>query len=128
MNPNIDGLSDVGSEIVDLGGGFIIKYEVTELNPNARASTKTATKTATCVYEGKTIAVVKITGSFSYTGSNSTCTSVSATYTTYDGWSVSNKSTYRSGNTGTTTAKISKGKEYINFVLSIKCSTTGVIS
>lgn len=115
-------------EVVDLGDGMTIEYEITELPSVARASTKTAAKTATCKADGIVVATVKLTATFSYTGSSATCTSASATYTTYSGWSASNKSTTRSGRTATTSAKISKGLDHAYITTTMSCSNTGVIS
>lgn len=115
-------------EVVDLGNGMTIEYEITELPSIARASTKTAAKTATCKLDGVKIATVKLTATFSYTGSSATCTSASATYTTYDGWNATNKSTTRSGNTATTSAYVYKGIKHTTLTTTMKCSATGVIS
>lgn len=121
--------SNESVEVVDLGDGITIEYEITETPSIARASTKTATKTATCKKDGVKIAVVKLTATFSYTGSSATCTSASATYTTYNGWSASNKSTTRSGNTATTSAYLSKMiVNHATLTTSMSCSKTGVIS
>lgn len=124
-NPDI---SRKNIEVVDLGNGMTIEYEITELPSVARASTKTAAKTATCKADGIVVATVKLTATFSYTGSSATCTSASATYTTYSGWSASNKSTTRSGRTATTSAKISKGIDHAYITTTMSCSNTGVIS
>ncbi len=124
-NPDI---SRKNIEVVDLGNGMTIEYEITELPSVARASTKTAAKTATCKADGIVVATVKLTATFSYTGSSATCTSASATYTTYSGWSASNKSTTRSGRTATTSAKISKGLDHAYITTTMSCSNTGVIS
>lgn len=115
-------------EVVDLGNGMTIEYEVTELPSVARASTKTAAKTATCKIDGIKIATVKLTATFSYTGSSATCTSASATYTMYEGWSATNKSTTRSGRTATTSAYLYKGKRHATLTTTMSCSNTGVIS
>lgn len=116
-------------EVVDLGDGITIEYEITETPSMARASTKTATKTATCKADGVKIATIKLTATFSYTGSSATCTSASATYTTYNGWRASNKSTTRSGNTATAKAKFSKGiRDHGYVTTTMSCSKTGVIS
>lgn len=115
-------------EIVDLGNGMTIEYEVTELPSIARASTKTAAKTATCKVNGVKVATIKLTATFSYTGSSATCTSASATYTMYDGWSASNKSTTRSGRTATTSAYLSKWPLHATPTTTMSCSNTGVIS
>ncbi len=115
-------------EVVDLGDGMTIEYEVTELPSIARASTKTAAKTATCKIDGVTIATVKLTATFSYTGSSATCTSASATYTMYQGWSARDKSTTRSGRTATTSAYFYNGKRHTTLTTTMSCSNTGVIS
>ncbi len=115
-------------EVVDLGDGMTIEYEITELPSVARASTITAAKTATCKIDGVTIATVKLTATFSYTGSSATCTSASATYTMSSGWSARDKSTTRSGRTATTSAYIYKGIRHATLTTTMSCSNTGVIS
>lgn len=116
------------TEIVDLGNGYIIEYEITEINPNARASTKTVEKTATCkTAAGVVIAIIKLTGTFSYTGSSATCTKASSSYTMYQGWTYSNRSTTCSGNTAKTSARLSKDF-YVDAVVTLTCSNTGVVS
>lgn len=129
-NANISGShpSDKNAEIIDLGDGLTIEYTITESNPNARASTRTATKTANCKRDGITIATIKLTATFSYTGSSATCTSASSSYTMYDGWSYSNRTTTRSGNTATTSAKLSKWLDHANVTITMTCSNSGVIS
>lgn len=120
--------SNASIETVDLGDGITIEYEITETPSMARASTKTATKTATCKADGVKIATIKLTATFSYTGSSATCTSASATYSMYNGWSAINKSTTRSGNTATTSAYFSKFPSHANMSVTMSCSKTGVIS
>ena len=119
----------VKTETVNLGNGIIVKYETKEFASNARANTRTAVKTADFeTPEGKVITTVKLTASFSYNGSSATCTSANASYFMYDGWMYSNKSTTRSGNSATTTAKVSKGRDYFNVNVTMSCSPTGSIS
>lgn len=125
VNPDA---SSKSVEVVDLGNGMTIEYEITELPSIARASTKTAAKTATCKVDGVIIATVKLTATFSYTGSSATCTSASATYTMSNGWSATNKSTTRSGNTATTSAYLYKWPDHTTLTTTMKCSATGVIS
>lgn len=116
------------TEIVDLGDGYTVEYEITEINPNARASTKTYTKTATCkTADGVVIAIIKLTGTFSYTGSSATCTRASSSYNMYQGWTYSNRSTTCSGNTAKTSARLSKDF-YVDVNVVLTCSNTGVIS
>lgn len=116
------------TEIVDLGDGYTIEYEITEINPNARASTKTVEKTGTCkTADGVVIAIIKLTGTFSYTGSSATCTRASSSYSMYHGWTYSNRSTTCSGNTAKTSARLSKDF-YVDAVVTLTCSNTGVVS
>lgn len=123
INPSYE-----STDIIDLGDGFTIEYEITESIPMTRANAKTATKTATYRFDGNVIATIKLTASFSYTGSSATCTSASSTYSMAKGWSYSNRTTSRSGNTATTSAKLIKGLNYANISTTLKCSNTGVIS
>lgn len=115
------------TEIVDLGDGYTVEYEITEINPNARASTKTVEKTANFKRDGVIVATIVLTASFSYTGSSATCTSAYAGYSVYQGWDYSNRSTTRSGNTAKTTARFFKDI-YFDAVVTLTCSNTGVVS
>jgi len=115
------------TDSTELENDFILKYETTEILTHARTATKTAVRTAACEYKGKTIAVIKLTAAFSYTGSSALCTNASAFYTAYDGWTFSDESTRRSGKTAAASAKISKGKEFVNVSVSMKCKKSGTI-
>ncbi len=115
--------------IVDLGNGLIVEYSISESTPNARANTKTATKTATCkLKDGTVVATIKLTATFSYTGSSATCTSASSNYSLTQGWSYSDRITTRSGNTATTSAKFGKGFSSATITVTMTCSNSGVIS
>lgn len=115
------------AEIVDLGDGYTVEYELTEVNPQARASTKTVEKTANFKREGVVVATIVLTASFSYMGSSATCTSASSSYSMYHGWTYSNRSTTKSGNTAKTSARISN-VYYADVEVTLTCSNTGVIS
>lgn len=115
------------TEIVDLGDGYTVEYEITEINPNARASTKTVEKTANFKRDGVIVATIVLTASFSYTDSSATCTSAYAGYSMYHGWDYSNRSTTRSGNTAKTSARISN-VYYADVEVTLTCSNTGVVS
>ena len=116
-------------EIINLEDELIIEYSITESNPNARASTKTATKTATCkLKDGTVVATIKLTATFSYTGSSATCTSASSSYSLTPGWSYSDRTTTRSGNKATTSAKFSKGFSSATITVTMTCSNSGEIS
>lgn len=114
--------------VIDMGDGLTIEYEICEVTSNARTSTKTATKTATCKEDGKVIATIKLTASFSYTGSSATCTSASSSYSMAAGWSYTNRTTTRSGNRATTSAKLLNNCDYANVSVTMTCSSTGVVS
>ena len=63
---------------------FIEELVVQEI---ARSSTKSVTKTKTVQKDGATIAVIKLTAVFSYTGSSVGVISKQVSdYATYDGW------------------------------------------
>lgn len=115
------------TEIVDLGDGYTVEYEITEINPQARASSKTVEKTANFKRDGVVVATIVLTASFSYTGSSATCTSASSNYTMYHGWTYSNRSTTKSGNTAKTSARISN-VYYADVEVTLTCSNTGVVS
>ena len=108
--------------------GITVEHELTVLPSNARSNSKTATKTSTYKADGKVIATIKLSADFTYTGSSATCTRASSSYSMSDGWSYSNRTTTRSGNTATTSAKISKYNEYFNANVTITCSGSGDIS
>lgn len=116
------------SETTDLGNGLIIKYKTTEITSNARATVQKAVKTADCEFEGKIIATLKLTATFSYTGSSATCTSASVSSITYDGWICSDKKVTRSGNSAIATATVSKGSHKFNIKVTMSCSPSGSIS
>lgn len=120
--------SSKNTEIIDLGDEITVEYEITESIPMARASTKTAVKTATFKENGKVIATIKLTATFSYTGSSATCTSASSSYSMTSSWSYQNRTTTRSGNTATTSAKLINGRVYANASVTLTCSKTGVLS
>lgn len=115
--------------------GSYLVTTITEEANNSRATTKTASKTATYKNsDGDILWTYKVTGTFSYTGSSSTCTAVSDSYTiSNDNWHMDSHSTSRSGNTaygtvtmkrkflGITTSTVSKD-------LTLTCSATGVLS
>lgn len=111
-----------------LENGITMEYELTVSPSNTRSNSKTATKTATCKVDGKVVATIKLSADFTYTGSSATCTRASSSYSMSDGWSYSNRTTTRSGNTAKTSAKISKNNEYFNTNVTMTCSGSGEIS
>jgi hypothetical protein len=116
------------NEKIELENGNTVDYELTIFPSDTRSNIKTATKTATCKRNNKTVATIKLSATFTYTGSSATCTSASSTYSMEGGWSYSNRTTTRTKNTASTSAKISKNNEYFNAGVTITCSNSGVIS
>lgn len=126
-------VSSTTTEYFDDGSYMVIT--ITEEMNNSRATTKTASKTANYKNsDGDILWTYKITGTFSYTGSSSTCTAVSDSYTiSNSSWHMDSHSTSRSGNTayGTVTMKYKVLGVTFNTVskdLSLTCSATGVLS
>lgn len=115
-------------------GSYLITT-ITEEISNTRATTKTGTKTSTYKNsDGEALWVYRVTGTYSYTGTSSTCTSVYDSYNIYDDyWKLSSKSCSKSGNTayGNVTMKYIVSGNLLNTVsdsLSLTCSATGVLS
>ncbi|MGN1026933.1 MAG: hypothetical protein ACI4P4_11085 [Faecousia sp.] len=123
----------VSSVHIDLpDGGYIIE-EITEVEVNSvtrATSTKSGSKTSTRYTASDTaIFAVKVTGTFSYTGSSSWATSSAATVYTYvSGASFVSKSASYSGNTATATGTV----EYLGFDLTrtvnLSCDENGNLS
>lgn len=115
--------------------GSCLVTTITEEIANSRASTKTGNKTTTYKdSDGTALWAYKITGTFSYTGSTSTCTAVSDSYTiSNDNWHMSNHSCSKSGNTanGTVTMKrkfLGITTDTITKNISLSCSASGTLS
>lgn len=125
----------VSTSIEYFEDGTYAVITITEETNNARANTKTGTKTYSHTAEnGETLWVYRVTGTYSYTGTSSTCTSVYDSYNIYnDNWKLSSKSCSKSGNTayGTVTMKyytLGIATQTITRNLSLTCSATGVLS
>ncbi len=115
--------------------GSCLVTTITEEIANSRASTKTGNKTTTYKdSDGTALWAYKITGTFSYTGSTSTCTAVSDSYTiSNDNWHMSSHSCSKSGNTanGTVTMKYKVLGITANTItrnISLSCSASGTLS
>lgn len=117
----------------------VIEEIPVSINPGislySTAQTKTGSKT---VYyknaDNETLWYVKVTATFSYNGSTSTCKSASVTAGSNNSyWKVSNKKSSYSGNHGTASAT---GKKYlfgivtstINRSVTLTCSPNGTLS
>lgn len=115
--------------------GSYIVTTITEEANNSRASTKIGSKISTYNNsDGETFWTYKITGTFSYTGSSSTCIAVSDSYTiSNDNWHMSSHSCSKSGNKafGTITMKyklLGITTDTVSKDLTLTCSATGVLS
>lgn len=74
-------------EAQSLGDGFAVTSEIVIHETLGRASTKTATNTKTFTHNGNVIAIIAITGTFSYNGTSSSVVSKSISrLDTYSGW------------------------------------------
>lgn len=121
-----------------LEDGYYIVTTVTEEAGNSLAratSTKTGSKTATLYNsDDEALVTLKLTGTFTYTGSSASCTMASTSYTIHNSaWKVTSATASRSGNKaiGNFTAKkyvLGIVTQTRNETLTITCSNTGVLS
>ena len=117
-------------------GSYLIVTLTEEKSSNLRAtSTKTGSKTFTLYNSNdEKVLVMKLTATFSYTGSSATCTNVAPTFTVYNSnWRVTKSTGTKSGNKGIGdfTAKQYVVNVPINtkdVTITITCSNTGVLS
>ena len=93
----------------------------------ARASTRTGGVDQKYEYNGKEIATVRLTATFTYNSTTATATSASGDHSVASGWSYSGQSTWCSGATAYLTATIS-GPVSIPVSLSLTCSPGGALS
>ena len=123
-------------EYLDDGYYIVTTVVVENENPITRATYgKTGAKTST-IYNADDEAMVtlKLTASFSYTGTSSSCTSASTSYTIHeDSWKVTSATATKSGNkaTGNFTSKhyvLLIPVQTINSTVTLTCSNTGVLS
>lgn len=94
-----------------------------------RASSKTGSKRQTYTADGTTIAVVTLTATFRYDGSNVSVTDADSSYTLYDGWSYKSENITTSGGTAKLSAKLTK-TSYANVAvnMSMTCTADGTIT
>lgn len=128
--------SETNTNIEYIGDGIYLEtyIEDTEISTFA-ANTITKTKVGNYKNDAGTLLyTIKVTGTFTYNGTTSTCTSSSVTATTYvSDWKVISKSASKSGNKATATAIFS---QYLNGhliqskmpTITLTCSATGVLS
>lgn len=122
-------------EIIRLEDGTYLEITL-ESAPQTRASgSLTKTKNYTCrETDGTAQWKISLTGSFTYTGTKSTCTAASCNVTIYQSdWSVASKSASKSGNTAYGTARILR--KYLGatvsdktYNLTLTCDKNGNVS
>ncbi|MBQ8209512.1 MAG: hypothetical protein IJZ35_02880 [Clostridia bacterium] len=123
-------------EYLDDGTYVVTTLTVEDDNSVARAtSTKTGSKTITLYNsDDEALVTMKLTASFSYTGSSATCISASTSYTIHNSnWKVTSATASKSGNkaTGNFTAKkylLGIPIQTKEHTLTITCSNTGTLS
>lgn len=108
---------------------------VIESDGNARSTIKNASKTSTYKNaSGQSLWYAKVTASFYYNGSTSSCTSASASGGSYvDVWKILSTSSSRTGNVGS--ARVTAGAYYVGIyvdsyteVVTLSCDKNGNLS
>lgn len=124
--------SDIG--YFDDGSYIIIELQESPINS---LSTNTVTKTKVATFydtNNNKEWVISLTGTFTYTGSSSTCTNATSSYTIYENsWKVTSKTTSKSGNKAKCDYVVKRyflgvPVKTIEKSLSLTCSNTGVCS
>jgi len=112
-----------------LDNGFIVISEL-YLSQNARATEKTATNKRTIKDGDTVIAIIAMTATFRYDGTNVAVVSKSVTQSdTYDGWSYVQNSFTSAGGTVTLSAKLTKWIILnTSFTMTLSCDKDGNIS
>lgn len=126
--------SEAPVEIVYFEDGSYLTVELCEMSIRA-GGTKTANKSYTYTDTGGTaVWRVVLTGTFSYTGTNATCTTCTCSVTIYDSaWYQVSKTTGKSG--GTATADVTMGYKVMGITMqkvpvhiSLTCDADGNLS
>ncbi len=136
LDSNAASKSCIEKKIVN-GSVFFIETTITEKTsflPIAKvrsSKSKTATKTTNVKdSSGNVLWSLSITGTFSYNGSSSQCTSCSHNASSNSEWTIVNSSSSYSGNSATATATAQK-KHILSYTMSesvtISCSASGKI-
>lgn len=110
------------------------KIEILNITETRATSTKVAKKTSTVKNKnGESLWYVTVEGTFTYTGSSSTCTKSVVSAGIYNtSWKIYSKSSSKSGNkaSATATADLYAGGSYIDSmteVVSLYCGSTGSV-
>ena len=127
----------IAKEISYLNDGSYFETFIYENSGVETRANKTKTGTKTTTYndaDGKVLWYVSVTGSFTYTGSSSKCTSASVKAESYNSyWKISNRYSSYSGNKarGKATAKLYYGPlpaATINEEVVLSCDSNGNLS
>jgi len=112
------------------GSYYVTTIEQDITSPFARTSSKSGSKTAK-YYDAnnKEIFYIKVSGTFSYTGSSATAQSASATIGYYiSGCTTSNRSSYTSGNKAVASATVKYQGKSLSKSVTLSCSANGTLS
>ena len=126
---------DQSIEYLDDGYYVVTTLKIDEENITRATSSKTVSRTSV-IYNSDDEALVslKLTATFSYTGSSSTCTAASTSYTIHNNnWKVTSATATRSGNkaTGNFVSKrytLLIPVQTVESTITLSCSNTGTIS
>ena len=125
-----DSVSETPTTVYQLENGITVERTIIESDISTFASKqKRGTAKQTYRNGSEVIAVVSLTATFWYDGTDSGVVSVDSSHTVYDGWLYHNESTWDSGDTAYLSAEITKivvGTIYADLTLS--CSPTGQLS
>ena len=121
--------SVLSTQKTDLGGGITLTEEII-LDPQARATERSATARLTIDEDGVVLAVIAFRATFRYDGTTVSVVSKSVTQTdTYEGWNYKQTSFTSSGGTVTLTGKITRLLVLNHpFTLTLTCDKNGNIT
>lgn len=127
--------SSSNTKIISLENGYYITVTMEEINISRATNTKTGIKNLNIYDSDNNLCVVaKIEGTFTYTGSSSTCTAASITYNIYnDDWKMKSATASKSSNqaVGNITAKrytLGIPVQTVEKTFYLTCSATGKLS
>lgn len=132
MIPAVHATSDVYREtdiIHTEFGDFEIETVTVIHSLTSRSGSKSADKTQTVKFSGKTIGEVTLSATFGYDGKTAWVISANSAYTTYSNWSYSNENISKSRGIAALTATLTHATHRdIPLNISITCSPTGQVS
>ena len=122
--------SDTNTTIYELENGITVERTILESDVSTYATNqKRGTAKQTYRIGSDVIAVVSLTATFWYDGSDSGVISTDSSHTVYDRWSYKNESVWASGDTHYLSAVLTNPSiEDVNVDLSLSCSPNGQLS